>query len=696
MKRFKKRAEKKAFRKTSAIHRIVIGIAVGIVLYTVFILAGARLTIGRGLTSYFASDMKIYQASLVSTIQSDGDEMEKMVKMAAGFAGEDLPVFLNDPAAVDDFCSNIVENNNLKGLVLIDSNADDMSPSGRNSFEVPAFLRNSVFGKGEPVNDIYKNGTHVYQYAGYPILMDGKPVYGIMACRELTTQAYVDKYVKQFACDMTIFDGTTRLYTSLPGMQNTDIEHTATLSSVFNNGETATDIVTTASGTEICIYFPLKNSKGDVLTTIALGKEMNLVYEAADALVKILLPVSLVIAFFIMLGMLFILNHYVFSPLKSIGGAVKNLSSGEADLSYRLPVIGKGKFTEIGKDINAYLSMMQQLVGLLRDSQSSLTEIGSNLGTNANESASAISEILSTIEGVRKLTEDQSNSVNDTSDILRITENHLTDFAKVIDDENRMIESSSSLIEQMVKDTNAVSESAEHMFKSFEVLNSAVTTGKSKLDDVDEKIRQISSQSQLLQEANTIISQIAGQTNLLAMNAAIEAAHAGDAGKGFSVVADEIRKLAENSGEQSKTINEQLMEITESIEAVVSSSADSNNSFGSIINHINSTGTLIRDIDDSMNNQRTASAKILDSLETMKDQSSKVSTESEAMKKSMLSVNDNMEKVTMISATIFGSMDEMAGGAEQINKAAQGVAELALGTGENIKRLKDLLSKFKG
>jgi methyl-accepting chemotaxis protein len=66
------------------------------------------------------------------------------------------------------------------------------------------------------------------------------------------------------------------------------------------------------------------------------------------------------------------------------------------------------------------------------------------------------------------------------------------------------------------------------------------------------------------------------------------------------------------------------------------------------------------------------------------------------MKKSMLSVNDNMEKVTMISATIFGSMDEMAGGAEQINKAAQGVAGLALETGENIKKLKELLSKFRG
>ena len=136
------------------------------------------------------------------------------------------------------------------------------------------------------------------------------------------------------------------------------------------------------------------------------------------------------------------------------------------------------------------------------------------------------------------------------------------------------VEQASGAIEQMIENINSVSSSVEHMAGSFENLLKSTEAGVEKQKSVGVKIKDIETQSAELQGANHIISEIAAQTNLLAMNAAIEAAHAGDSGKGFSVVADEIKKLSENSQRESNKISEQLNAITNSIAEVVEASTE--------------------------------------------------------------------------------------------------------------------------
>jgi methyl-accepting chemotaxis protein len=247
----------------------------------------------------------------------------------------------------------------------------------------------------------------------------------------------------------------------------------------------------------------------------------------------------------------------------------------------------------------------------------------------------------------------------------------------------------------MLGNINSVSSSVKKMAESFETLSKTVTNGNTKLSDVNDRVRNIADQSQMLVEANSIISQIAGQTNLLAMNAAIEAAHAGEAGKGFSVVADEIRKLAETSSTQSKSINTELEGITASITQVVSSSADAQNAFGEIVSHISSTNKIITEIDNAMAEQESGSRQILQALEDMKAQANKVRDTSRFLQENVQQVNGEMENVSQISTTILGSMDEMTSGAQEINTVAQSVNDLASKTQKNIGTMQQLLGKFK-
>ena len=141
----------------------------------------------------------------------------------------------------------------------------------------------------------------------------------------------------------------------------------------------------------------------------------------------------------------------------------------------------------------------------------------------------------------------------------------------------------------------AMSENSAKIGSSFVVLEEKAQSGIEKQGAVNEQIYEIERESKALQEANSVISGIAEMTNLLAMNAEIEAAHAGEAGKGFSVVANEIRRRAEDSGEQSRRIGEQLSKITRTIEEIVSSSKLASDALEDVFREIDCTNKIVKE-----------------------------------------------------------------------------------------------------
>jgi methyl-accepting chemotaxis protein len=161
----------------------------------------------------------------------------------------------------------------------------------------------------------------------------------------------------------------------------------------------------------------------------------------------------------------------------------------------------------------------------------------------------------------------------------------------------------------MVSNINSISNNLERAGSGFESLLTASNAGRDSMQNVIELVKDVSSQSVRLLETNEIIDSIASQTNLLAMNAAIEAAHAGDAGKGFSVVSDEIRKLAESSSEQSKVIEEELKKAVATIETIVGASALADEAFSSVATQIRQANGLIQEIRMAMKEQTEGSHK---------------------------------------------------------------------------------------
>jgi methyl-accepting chemotaxis protein len=220
-------------------------------------------------------------------------------------------------------------------------------------------------------------------------------------------------------------------------------------------------------------------------------------------------------------------------------------------------------------------------------------------------------------------------------------------------------------------------------------------TGRAGLEKVSSDIKEISRESEALLEINQVIQSIASQTNLLSMNAAIEAAHAGETGKGFAVVADEIRKLAENSGKQSRTISNVLKKIKNSIDVITRSTSEVLDGFGTIENEINTVSNQELQIRNAMEEQETGSKDILEAVSQLNSVTAQVKSASGKMMSESGEVVAESEQLKQLTEEVSGGMEEMTLGVEQINAAVQGVNEISQENKENIGIITKELANFK-
>lgn len=390
-----------------------------------------------------------------------------------------------------------------------------------------------------------------------------------------------------------------------------------------------------------------------------------------------------------------------FLILRSVRGVIQvthelgEISTGEADLSRRLEVRGSREVAQLASCFNDFVASLGGLVGSVRQDADSLSREQESIVGSATETAASVNEITSNISSVSTSVDRLHESIGKAEEqVDQITES-IARMESDIDTNVSAIEQTSSSAEEINAQSQSIKTTAGRNAEEVQALSDAVSRSSSVLEGLNERVSRLAEQTDEMLTATSVIDAVSAQTNLLSMNAAIEAAHAGEAGKGFSVVAEEIRKLAENSSKNSKVIRDSLRGAVDLIQEINESTEGMRTTFSTVMSTTSTTHDAFTEIDATVSELSAGMTEVTNAIVAIRDAIISIDGQSKEVRRFADEIVSRNRENSAIGTEVQGAIAEISSGSEQINGSVNKLNESLHTLGEHVKGLYGKMQRFR-